>query len=517
MLGFILRISSTGRHIDLWRANTMENVALTKDASRRRPSLQAHPGPHRHPGPRRRQPMHVSAPSVAATAQLEASPNEKRRSGFAYAGFLGSLVLIGLLAWLFNSQASTVTAADTVVFRAVGTIESEPSVAGATPGVAPTTVAPAVTATTSTSSTSTTSTIPLAERELARIESVFGDIAPKSVESVGNGLFFAQNMMYRHTVTVYNEQGSLLKTISDSVDFAEFGRPELGVAQGAPVEAAATSDGRHVYVSNYAMYGPAFGPEPNDQCDNTGWDNSFLYRVDTETLEIDQVIEVGATPKFLAVSPDDRWIVVSNWCSFDASIIDTALGVEVARVDMGRHPRGVAISSDSSTAYVTQMGGTDIAKISLDDVGVATTAGSDQVGSQNSTGGDDGDLAVEWLTDIGWGPRTVLLSPDDSTLFVTLNSEGTVVKVDAQTGEVIETVRTGDAPRSMALSSDGEALYVVNYDSNTLSKIVTDSFEEVQELEVAERPIGITIDEASSDVWVSAYSGVLEIYEDTVR
>ena len=432
--------------------------------------------------------------------------NEQRLSALAYLGFFGSLMLMGLLAWLFEGQTSTtLTAADQVQAQVLGTVETAPASSPA-PTAAPTT-APAPVASTSTTSvpettttTTTTTTIPLADRQLARVDTVFGDIAPKSVTSTGTGLFFAQNMMYRHTVTVYDDQGSLLKTINDEVDFADFGRPELGIAQGAPVESAPTSNGEFVYVSNYAMYGEAFGPQPSDQCGDTGWDNSFLYRVNTASLEIDQVIEVGAVPKFLAVSPDDRWVVVSNWCSFDASIIDTQLGVEVARIDMGRHPRGVAISSDSSTAYVTQMGGTDIAKIPLNDLSASDAS--------------QGSVVIEWLEDIGLGPRTVLLSPDDSTLFVTLNGEGTVVKVDADSGEVLERVQTGDAPRSMAISSDGEALYVVNYNSDTLSKIVTDTFEEVQELPVADKPIGITIDEASSDVWVSAYSGVLQIFED---
>ena len=319
--------------------------------------------------------------------------------------------------------------------------------------------------------------------------------------------------MYRHTVTVYDDEGSLLKTINDRIDFADFGRPELGVARGAPVEAAPTSDGQFVYVSNYAMYGPGFGAEPSDSCGNTGWDNSFLYRVDTASLEIDQVIEVGAVPKFLAVSPDDRWIVVSNWCSFDASIVDVASGEEVARIDMGRHPRGVAISSDSSTAYITQMGGSRIAKVNLNDLVPPIIVATSHDGGAYTTDWDT-NLEIEWLNDVGNGPRTALLSPDDSALFVTLNSDGTVVKLDADTGEVLDEVRTGAAPRSMAISGDGEALYVVNYNSDTLSKVLTESMEEVQELPVADKPIGITIDPASSDVWVSAYSGVLEIYED---
>ena len=178
---------------------------------------------------------------------------------------------------------------------------------------------------------------------------------------------------------------------------------------------------------------------------------------------------------------------------------------------MGRHPRGVAITSDSSTAYVTQMGGTDIAKISLDglDPDDAVNLGGYPASTPGLT-----DIEVQWLTDIGRGPRSVIVSPDDSTLFVTLNGEGTVVKVDAATGEVLQEVRTGDAPRSMAISLDGEALYVVNYNSDTLSKILTASFEEVQELQVADKPIGITVDESTSDVWVSAYSGVLQIFQD---
>ncbi len=485
----------------------MAAVAASHDYPRERP----------RPGPR---PDRVSpVPALPKPrARIDAQTREQRQSAIAYLGFLGALILLGLLGWLFDTQTSTVSVAAEIPVEVSSAVEvpavTPDSVAATVaPTVAPPpTVAPTTSTRTSTTAPSApTSTIPLSERELSRVDSVFGDIAPKSVTSVGNGLFFAQNMMYRHTVTVYNDEGSLLKTINDQVDFADFGRPELGVARGAPVEAAATSDGQYVYVSNYAMYGTSFGAQPNDQCGNTGWDNSFLYRVDTATLEIDQVIEVGAVPKFLAVSPDDRWIVVSNWCSFDASIVDTQSGQEVARINMGRHPRGVAITSDSSTAYVTQMGGTDIAKISLDglDPDDAVNLGGYPASTPGLT-----DIDVQWLTDIGRGPRSVIVSPDDSTLFVTLNGEGTVVKVDAATGEVLQEVRTGDAPRSMAISLDGEALYVVNYNSDTLSKILTASFEEVQELQVADKPIGITVDESTSDVWVSAYSGVLQIFQD---
>ena len=124
------------------------------------------------------------------------------------------------------------------------------------------------------------------------------------------------------------------------------------------------------------------------------------------------------------------------------------------------------------------------------------------------------DLELDWLEDVGRSPRSVVLSPDDRYLYVTLNGEGTVIKIDLDTRETIERVRTGDAPRSMAISDDGEALYVVNYFSNTVSKLLTDSMEEVQELRTADKPIGITVDPLNANVWVSNYSGVLQIFEE---
>lgn len=430
-----------------------------------------------------------------------------------YFGLLFTLGLVGVLGWMFKNQAEAVVAAPapavTTTVPLTTTVAPTTTVATTTTQAPTTTVAP-----TTTTTTTTTTTIPLSERELSRIDSVSGNISPKSVTATPNGLFFAQNMMYRHTVTVYDEDGTLLKTINDRVDLSEFGVEDGVVARGAPVEAASTSDGQYVYVSNYAMYGPGFGREPGDGCADSGWDNSFLYRVDTASLEIDQVIEVGAVPKFLAVTPNDEFVIVSNWCSYDVSIVDTRAGREIARIDIGRHPRGVAISSDSSTAYVTEMGGTRIAIIPLDEIVRPTSRVFPPHGEDVRLGDWQLDFELDWLEDVGRSPRSVVLSPDDKFLYATLNGEGRVIKIDLATREIVEKVRTGDAPRSMAISDDGEALYVVNYVSNTMSKVMTRDMEEVQELRTAEKPIGITVDPNTSNVWVSNYSGVLQIFQD---
>src|SRR3954468_7393540 len=155
---------------------------------------------------------------------------------------------------------------------------------------------------------------PTPDRTMSLVRTISGDISPKSVVASGRGQVFAENMMYKHSITVYGSDGELQKTIPDTVDLAAFGHPEYTGSsyQGAPVEATFTPDGRYAYVSNYAMYGKGFGPEGTDSCTAASKiDSSFLYRVDTQTLAIDQVIAVGRVPKYVAITPDGSTVLVS--------------------------------------------------------------------------------------------------------------------------------------------------------------------------------------------------------------
>jgi len=395
-------------------------------------------------------------------------------------GLLGVITMGGgAIAHVSDEATAVQTAADTTV----------PANASSTEATTGATAAPTTTST----STSTTTTVPLPpsdQRTLEPLEVIGGDIAPKSVVHSGNGYFIANNMMYRHTMTLYDRDMNLVATIPDTVDLGEFGFEYEGEYQGAPVEAAFTSDGAYAYVSNYQMYGPGFENPGDDGCSDGDWDQSFLYRVDVAEAEIDQVIQVGAVPKFVAVTPDDRTVLVTNWCTYDLSVVDTETGSEVRRIDIGRFPRGIAVTQDGSKAYIAVMGSTDIAVVSLDD------------------------YSVSWINGVGGSPRHVVLSPDDAYLYVTLNRDGRIAKVDTATGQVVATVATGAAPRSMTIAEDGRSLYVVNYNDNTVSKVTTDDMTEVQELDVGYHPIGITFDAAEGNVWVANYGGSINVLAD---
>ena len=323
-------------------------------------------------------------------------------------------------------------------------------------------------------------------------KTISGNISPKSVVSSGTGLFFAQNMMYSHTITVYDREHNLVKTIPDAVNLSKYGYSKFkGNYRGAPVETSFSHDGKYAWVSNYQMYGPGFNNPGSDECSpSQKTDKSFLYRINTETLKIEKVIQVGSVPKYVATAPDNRLVLVSNWCSWDLSVVDTEKNRETKRIPLGRYPRGIVVDATSDKAYVAVMGSEDIAKVDLED------------------------FSVGWLKNIGHSPRHLNLDPTGEYLYTTLNGEGRIAKIDLSTGKVLKKVVTGNAPRSMVISDDGQQLYVVNYNSNTVSKVRTSDMKVLQTVNVGASPIGITYDPQTREVWVACYSGSIMVFQD---
>ena len=324
------------------------------------------------------------------------------------------------------------------------------------------------------------------------IHTINGSIAPKSVRSSGDGVVSAHNMMYRHSVTVYDAKTfELLQTISDSVLLTDFGLSKYsGKYKGAPVEGTFSPDGKYLYVSNYAMYGKGFNKEGTDKCSPAdGYDKSFVYRINRSYYQIDSVYQVGSVPKVVEITPDNKYLLVANWCSYTVSIISIEQNKLVKTIKIGRYPRGIAISNDSSRAYVAEMGGSRIHVINLQDFSTS-------------------------FIPIGSNPRAIVLSPDNSKIYVTMNLSGRVASWDLVSNKPGKSVRTGEAARSLAISADGSALYVVNYKSDTMSRVRTSDMKVTQNIKVCNEPIGITYDVPTGNTWVACYKGQIKIFSN---
>jgi YVTN family beta-propeller protein len=331
-----------------------------------------------------------------------------------------------------------------------------------------------------------------ADTKMQLIKTINGSISPKSVRSSGDGVVSAHNMMYNHSITVYDAKTfELLKTVPDSVSLKNFGYSKsASLFKGAPVEGTYSPDGKYLYVTNYAMYGPGYNKEGHDTCSPaSGFDTSFVYRINRSDYEIDAVYPVGSVPKVVEVTPDNKYLLVTNWCSYTLTIISIETQKTVKTIKIGRYPRGISVSKDSKKAYVAEMGGNRIHVINLEN------------------------FTVTYIP-IGSNPRAIVLSPDNSKLYVTMNLSGQVASWDLIANQAGKSIKTGKAARSLAISSDGTALFVVNFDSDTISKVRTSDMKVLQTLKACNEPIGITFDVPTNNTWVACYKGQIKIYSN---
>jgi YVTN family beta-propeller protein len=331
-----------------------------------------------------------------------------------------------------------------------------------------------------------------ADTKMKLIKTINGSISPKSVRSSGDGVVSAHNMMYHHSVTIYDAKSfELIKTIPDSVSLKSFGYSKSASNfKGAPVEGSYSPDGKYLYVTNYAMYGPGYNKEGHDTCSPaSGFDSSFVYRINRSNYEIDAVYPVGSVPKVVEVTPDNKYILVTNWCSYTLTVISIETQKVIKSIKIGRYPRGIAITKDSKRAYIAEMGGNRIHVINLED------------------------FTVTYIP-IGSNPRAIVLSPDNSMLYATMNLSGRVASWDLVTNKAGKTVKTGNAARSLAISSDGTALFVVNFNSDTISKLRASDMKLMQTLNACNEPIGITYDAPTGNTWVACYKGQVKVYSN---
>jgi YVTN family beta-propeller protein len=331
---------------------------------------------------------------------------------------------------------------------------------------------------------------------MKHITNIEGNLSPKSVVHNGNGLFFAQNMMYRHTVTVYNRNYELVKVIKDEVELNKYGYSNYkGKFKGAPVECAFSHNGKYAWVSNYQMSGGDSTQFKKPGCDGCSskdkYDSSFVYKINTSNLEIEKVIKVGAVPKYVYTTPDNSKVLVTNWTSGDLSIIDTEKNIEIKRIKLGTYPRGIVTNSKSTFAYIAVMGSNSVAKVNLQT------------------------FEVQHFNSIGKTPRHLCISSDDQFLYISFNGEGMIGKLNLVTQEMVK-LRVGNQPRSMVLSNDNKSLFVVNYADNTFSKISTSTMTVAAKTKTKHHPIGITFDKEKQAVWVACYSGYLQIFKDSL-
>ena len=143
----------------------------------------------------------------------------------------------------------------------------------------------------------------------------------------------------------------------------------------------------------------------------------------------------------IAMTTDDRWVVVANRETNSVSIIQVRDAEEqddstkLAEISVGQEPRYVALSPDNSTAYVSNTASGTVSVIALTGANAFRVVATIPVGAE---------------------PRGVALTPNGTRLYVANHTEGTVSVIDIATRAVVETRKPGGHPTAIAITNNGD-------------------------------------------------------------
>jgi DNA-binding beta-propeller fold protein YncE len=214
------------------------------------------------------------------------------------------------------------------------------------------------------------------------------------------------------------------------------------------------------------------------------------------------LIKTGKTPKIISRTADNKYLLVSNWHSYNVSVLEMNKDVYpfakvISTVPVSSIPRGIVVDDKNSRSFVAIMGGASIAVIS------------------NSVWMKEDDIAV------ASNPRHIVMDTSGH-LFVSYNRLGKVACIDIETGKTLFEGATHRQPRTIILSKNYKFLFVTCYSSDTVDvfKINDGSFSKVASLPCKGHPVGVEVfeDDTKLEAWVCSYSnGSISIFSFNKR
>lgn len=257
----------------------------------------------------------------------------------------------------------------------------------------------------------------------------------------------------------------------------------------------ATADGQRVWVTNNgtppADAGHAAHQGMSGAAHAAMAASGEVWAIDTATDTVVGKVPVGNHPAHVVVSPDGRWVYVTNGGDNTVSVVDAGAMKEVATIATGAFPHGIRLSPDGQQAYVANLkGGT---------VSVIDTASRKEVES----------------IPVGKGPAQVGFTGDGRLAFVSLSQENQVAVIDPRTRKVLRKVPVGNGPIQLFATPDNQRLLVANQGNRktpgrTVSVIDLTSFKVTASIRTGRGAHGVVVDADGRQAYVS------NLYDNTV-
>ena len=259
-------------------------------------------------------------------------------------------------------------------------------------------------------------------------------------------------------------------------------------------------------VAWLAVAGPTFAATSKVYAADEGANTVSV--IDAASFKKAASIPVGQGPHNVQVSPDGRWLWVTNngepgplaeampagpmpksehgamaGAGVKAGavwVIDTATDAVVAKVPVGKHPAHVVVAGDGRTAYVTNGGDNTVSVVDTaarsvlgvipvvaSPHGLRISPDGKQVWVADLKGGTVSVIDTESRKRVaqiaaGKGPAQVGFTPDGRYAFVSLSEENRVAVIDAVSRKVLRKIAVGTVPIQLYATPDSKLLLVAN-------------------------------------------------------
>ena len=190
-----------------------------------------------------------------------------------------------------------------------------------------------------------------------------------------------------------------------------------------------------------------------------------IWQMETGTDQFVDSALVGLFPATMSLTPDGATLFVVNFnlhgdhVPSSVSVVFAPVMEEITQIETCIMPHGSRVSSDGKRHYSTCMMSDQLVESSVVDMRVerrmVLTGGKEQV-----IPADRSSASMDMASGEICKPTWVLLSPDDTHIYVPCNGRGDVLEIDAESMEVLRRFPTGAGPYNADITPDGGTLIV---------------------------------------------------------
>ncbi|MBT7950952.1 MAG: PQQ-dependent catabolism-associated beta-propeller protein [Gammaproteobacteria bacterium] len=217
-----------------------------------------------------------------------------------------------------------------------------------------------------------------------------------------------------------------------------------------------------------------FAVHPNGNIYISNEDDAKATVFNPATGEQVAEIPVGLEPEGVAISPDGKKVIVTSESTNMLHVIAVPEHIIVANVLVGARPRSAVFNSSGKLAYATSEISGEVKKVDMESYKI---------------------LSKAKIADEKAKPKDILLSKDESTVYVAGGRSNQVLVMDADKMELIKGIPVGKRVWGLAMSRDGKRIFTTDGVSGTVSVIDTDSNKRIKTIEVGKFPWGVVIDD----------------------